>query len=790
MKNFELNIRLKSILFQALFIFSFIIHINIGACFVIGEHDNIVISVDVTENGRIVSGSYDRTIRVWEGNVNIYTNPHLIPYNDSAYITSLAIGKDINDDEYIVSGSLRSLNAWNLSNLIPEVPNIVEPQSTKVSALTVSSADEKIFIRANYDKQIKVFQIDNEKMAYPFQNNPYTYDRRITSLAANKDYIIGGGDRAILIIGFNDGSLIRTLEAPYNFTTIVQRCSSQTIPSLGYRYHCFNTCVSDLGHCANVNTVAIVESNGVEYIVSGSSDNTIKIWDLNNIISNPFSNVAVNTLEGHCSFVTSIVPYEDIKGFISVGGHKKYDPNKATVIVWEPVTSPPAGDDLFKIKEVFVGHSENVRSVAYDAGNNLIVTGGNDNLVLNYEPGKGTVPSTPNDYVDLLCMGIPDVEYAPERSGPIISVTPRSEDFGCKKIGDGSVLDLIIKNVGNQPLDYYYSQPFHQEFEVDDNDCTNKSPIPVSGFCRITVTFSPQTSGLKNYELEIHSNDPYTPVTYIQLTGIGLTANEECTGTNGAIVTSDLWIRAAIKNEEKEIIWQEGGQETTSAGDKVIFGHFYASSDDVSWGNKNNPELFVKIWFDRSGRIDVNYFHVSVPDIEVYSDYKFNGIPEPDETSILTLNNRYVRHYFEGGKSNSEEIIEDGISPDGYSQNNNPSGSYIINGLKIGTVINTLDGPIKGMWKLGGYSSITSGDKVAWGYFYANPDDVTWGSENNPELFIKIWFDNSGRIDVNYFHVSVPDIEVYSDYPGDGIYDQTGTAIMGDRYIRHEFQKR
>jgi hypothetical protein len=37
------------------------------------------------------------------------------------------------------------------------------------------------------------------------------------------------------------------------------------------------------------------------------------------------------------------------------------------------------------------------------------------------------------------------------------------------------------------------------------------------------------------------------------------------------------------------------------------------------------------------------------------------------------------------------------------------------------------------------------------------------------------------------FHVSVPDIEVYSDYPDDTIYDQKGTTIMSDRYIRHEY---
>ena len=103
-------------------------------------------------------------------------------------------------------------------------------------------------------------------------------------------------------------------------------------------------------------------------------------------------------------------------------------------------------------------------------------------------------------------------------------------------------------------------------------------------------------------------------------------------------------------------------------------------------------------------------------------------------------------------------------------------------------MINTVEkGRIDGVWRLGGQDTTVRGDQVVWGLFHASPSDVAWGSSNNPDLFVKIWFDLSGRVDVNYFHVSVPDIEVYSDLPDDGIYDQKGTTIMDNRYIRHEY---
>ncbi len=257
----------------------------------------------------------------------------------------------------------------------------------------------------------------------------------------------------------------------------------------------------------------------------------------------------------------------------------------------------------------------------------------------------------------------------------------------------------------------------------------------------------------------------------------------------GDMVTSDLWIRAVINTVEKgpiDAVWQKGGEDTTSRGDRVIWGHFYASPNDVTWGSQNNPDLFVKIWFDVNGRVDVNFFHVSVPDIEVYSDYPYDG--SPDEHGTTTTSRRYIRQYYQNGESHMDENYEDGSPPSGYSPGGNPSGYLTINDLRIGSMINTVEkGPIDAVWRLGGQDTTSRGDQVVWGHYYASPLDVTWGSQDNPDLFVKIWFDVNGRIDVNFFHVSVPDIEVYSDLPNDGTYDQKGTTIMDNRYIRHEY---
>jgi len=115
-------------------------------------------------------------------------------------------------------------------------------------------------------------------------------------------------------------------------------------------------------------------------------------------------------------------------------------------------------------------------------------------------------------------------------------------------------------------------------------------------------------------------------------------------------------------------------------------------------------------------------------------------------------------------------------------------GYMVTPDLWIRAVINTVEeGPVDAVWQKGGESTTARGDTVIWGHFYASPSDVTWGSVNNPDLFVKIWFDVSGRINVNFFFVSVPDIEIYSELPEDGTYDQKGTTILSDRYIRHDY---
>ncbi|OQW90653.1 MAG: hypothetical protein BWK78_06490, partial [Thiotrichaceae bacterium IS1] len=254
------------------------------------------------------------------------------------------------------------------------------------------------------------------------------------------------------------------------------------------------------------------------------------------------------------------------------------------------------------------------------------------------------------------------------------------------------------------------------------------------------------------------------------------------------IIADRVWIKATIKIPgipDSEALWQFGGDEMKN-GNRAVWGYFYANPNVFDWGDENNPEVFVKVWFDPSGRIDVNFFHVSGPDIEVLSSLKeiITG-----QTNTVTQAKRYARHTYGQGNPTSE-LLETPEVSFGKADANPRHNPVPVQDSQIGAVIQTEDkGAIDAAWHFGGASTTKRGDQVAWGFFYANPSDVSWGFENNPDVYVKVWYDVADkRVDVNFFHVSVPNIRVYSGF-SNGNYDDGSQVTKEERYTRHVYQK-
>ena len=95
--------------------------------------------------------------------------------------------------------------------------------------------------------------------------------------------------------------------------------------------------------------------------------------------------------------------------------------------------------------------------------------------------------------------------------------------------------------------------------------------------------------------------------------------------------------------------------------------------------------------------------------------------------------------------------------------------------------------PVTLVWKEVGSDTTASGARVVSGYFYADPNDFAYGSQYNPELFVKIYIAADGWCNMAFNHVTVDPVVVYSALNYSGAAQKTGTATTTSRLLEHSY---
>ena len=322
-------------------------------------HEGYVYSVAFSPDGRlIVSGSWDKTVRLWD----IEGNPVGQPFQgheDSA--TSVAFSPD---GQLIVSGSDdNTVRLWDI-----EGNPVGQPfQGHKGSVNSVAfSPDGQLIVSGSDDNTVRLWDIEGNPVGQPFQGHEHS----VNSVAFSPDgmFIVSGSLDNTVRLWNIDGNPVGQ---PFQ------------------------------GHESSVNSVAF--SPDGKFIVSGSLDNTVRLWDIEgNPVGQPF--------QGHKYSVTSVAFSPDGKFIVSgsvnntvrlwniegnpVGqpfqGHKGYVNSVAfspdgklivsgsddnTVRLWDIEGIPnPVG-------QPFQGHEHSVNSVAFSPDSKFIVSGSLDNTV-------------------------------------------------------------------------------------------------------------------------------------------------------------------------------------------------------------------------------------------------------------------------------------------------------------------------------------------------------------------------------------------------------------------------
>ncbi|MBM3498106.1 MAG: NACHT domain-containing protein, partial [Armatimonadetes bacterium] len=269
-----------------------------GACLqVLQGHTGWVMSVAVTRDGsRAVTGSGDRTVRVWyldtgtclrtlEGHTNGVIAVALTP-----------------DGQRAVTGSSdRTVRVWDLNT--GTCLRTLEGHTDGVRAVALTPDGQRA-VTGSYDKTIRVWDLNTGTCLRTLQGHTGS----VNAVALTPDgqrAVTGSSDHTVRVWDLDTGSCLRTLQGHTEPVQAVALTPDGHRAVTGGSDHTVRvwdldtgTCLQTLqGHTDSVTAVALTPDG--QRAVTGSGDRTVRVWDLD-------TGVCLRTLQGHTRGVNAV----------------------------------------------------------------------------------------------------------------------------------------------------------------------------------------------------------------------------------------------------------------------------------------------------------------------------------------------------------------------------------------------------------------------------------------------------------------------------------------------------
>ncbi|KAG9090935.1 hypothetical protein FS749_000190 [Ceratobasidium sp. UAMH 11750] len=286
-------------------------------------------SISVSPDGRrIVSGSSDKTVRIWDAHTGAAVLGPLQGHSGSVWSVAFS-----SDGLRIASGSDdKTVRIWDAQTGAA----LLDPLRGHSNSVTsvVFSSDSRCIASGSSDKTVRIWDAQTgTALLHPLRG----HSSSVVSVAFSPD------SRRIIT-----GSLDATLRIWDARTGIV------------FLLHL-------RGHSPSVTSVAF--SSDGRRIVSGSLDNTVRIWDAET------GAALLDPLQGHSRSVSSVAFSSDSRRIVSGSSDK-------TVRIWDAQTGAA-------LLEPHQGHSRSVKSVAFSSDFRRIVSGSDDTTVRMWDAHTG-----------------------------------------------------------------------------------------------------------------------------------------------------------------------------------------------------------------------------------------------------------------------------------------------------------------------------------------------------------------------------------------------------------------
>ncbi|KAG8866486.1 hypothetical protein FRC20_008413 [Serendipita sp. 405] len=339
---------------------------------ILSGHNGDVLSVGWSADGqRIVSGSYDKTVRIWDVTTGQQQGSLLDGHND--WVESVAFSPD---GRRIVSGSIdQTVRIWDVETGKQHGPSL-EGHNGWVQSVAFSPDGRRI-VSGSYDKTVRIWDVETGKQHGPSLEG---HDGFVLSVAFSPDgrgIATGSSDKTVRIWDVETGrqhgrSLkghnvwVRSVAISSDGRWIVSGSFDRTVRiwdvETGKQHG-----LSFEGHDGWIQSVAF--SPDGRRIVSGSNDKTVRIWDVETGKQHGLS------LGGHDDRVVSVAISPDGRWIVSSSNDK-------TVRIWDVETGKQHGPSL-------EGHNDRVQSVAFSPDGRRVVSGSDDRTVRIWDVETG-----------------------------------------------------------------------------------------------------------------------------------------------------------------------------------------------------------------------------------------------------------------------------------------------------------------------------------------------------------------------------------------------------------------